>query len=112
MEAEFNKQVGTKIEEFQKKQRDAQEKLSQLQAKKSSGNELYLSPEQEAEIRKLRKEQVEYSKLIREQEKDLRRQKDKLAGKITLLNTAVMPLIVVLFGLGLFIQRRRSTRAR
>jgi ABC-type uncharacterized transport system involved in gliding motility auxiliary subunit len=112
MEAEFNKQVGTKIEEFQKKQRDAQEKLSQLQSKKSSGNELYLSPEQEAEIRKLRKEQVEYSKLIREQEKDLRRQKDKLAGKITLLNTAVMPLIVILFGLGLFIQRRRSTRAR
>jgi ABC-type uncharacterized transport system involved in gliding motility auxiliary subunit len=112
MEAEFNKQVGTKIEEFQEKQKAAQEKLSQLQAQKSSGNELYLSPEQEAEIRKLRKEQVEYSKLIREQEKDLRRQKDKLSGKITLLNTAIMPLIVVLFGLGLFMQRRRSTRAR
>jgi ABC-type uncharacterized transport system involved in gliding motility auxiliary subunit len=112
MEAEFNKQVGTKIEEFQAKQKAAQEKLQQLQAQKSSANELYLSPEQEAEIRKLRKEQVEYSKLIREQEKDLRRQKDKLAGRITLLNTAVMPSIVVLIGLGLFIQRRRSTRAR
>jgi ABC-type uncharacterized transport system involved in gliding motility auxiliary subunit len=112
MEAEFNKQVGTRIEEFQAKQRAAQEKLNELQAQKSRGSELYLSPEQEAEIRKLRKEQVEYSKLIREQEKDLRRQKDKLAGKITLLNTAVMPLIVILFGLGLFIQRRRSTRAR
>jgi ABC-type uncharacterized transport system involved in gliding motility auxiliary subunit len=112
MEAEFNKQVGTKIEEFQTKQKAAQEKLQQLQAQKSGANELYLSPEQEAEIRKLRKEQVEYSKLIREQEKDLRRQKDKLAGRITLLNTAVMPLIVVLIGLGLFIQRRRSTRYR
>jgi ABC-type uncharacterized transport system involved in gliding motility auxiliary subunit len=112
MEAEFNKQVGTKIEEFQEKQRVAQEKLNELQAQKSRGTELYLSPEQEAEIRKLRKEQVEYAKLIREQEKDLRRQKDKLAGRITLLNTAVMPLIVILFGLGLFLQRRRSTRAR
>jgi len=112
MEAEFNQQVGTKIEEFQEKQKAAQQKLSDLQAQKSRGNELYLSPEQEAEIRKLRKEQVEYSKLIREQEKDLRRQKDKLAGKITLLNVAVMPLLVTLFGLGLFIQRRRSTRAR
>jgi ABC-type uncharacterized transport system involved in gliding motility auxiliary subunit len=112
MEAEFNKQVGTKIEEFQEKQKAAQEKLQQLQAQKSSGNDLYLSPEQEAEISKLRKEQVEYSKLIREQEKDLRRQKDKLAGRITLLNTAVMPLIVVFIGLCLFIQRRRSTRAR
>ena len=112
MEAEFNQQVGTKIEEFQEKQRAAQQRLSELQAQKSRGSELYLSPEQEAEIRKLRKEQVEYARLIREQEKDLRRQKDKLAGKITLLNVAVMPLIVILAGLGLFFQRRRSTRAR
>jgi ABC-type uncharacterized transport system involved in gliding motility auxiliary subunit len=112
MEADFNKQVGTKIEEFQEKQRAAQQKLNELQAQKSRGNELNLSPEQEAEIRKLRKEQVEYAKLIREQQKDLRRQKDKLAGKITLFNVALMPAIVILLGLILFIQRRRSTRAR
>lgn len=112
MEADFNKQVGTKIEEFQEKQKAAQQKLNELQTQKSRGTELYLSPEQEAEIRKLRKEQVEYAKLIREQQKDLRRQKDKLAGKITLLNVAVMPLAVIMVGLGLFLQRRRSTRAR
>jgi ABC-type uncharacterized transport system involved in gliding motility auxiliary subunit len=112
MEADFNKQVGTKIEEFQEKQKAAQQKLSELQSQKSRGSELMLSPAQEEEIRKLRKEQVEYSKLIREQEKDLRRQKDKLAGKITLLNVALMPALVIIFGLVLFIQRRRSTRAR
>lgn len=112
LESDFNKQVGSKIEEFQAKQKAAQQKLGELQAQKSRGSELYLSPEQEAEIRKLRKEQVEYSKLIREQEKDLRRQKDKLAGKITLLNVAAMPVIVVLFGIILFVQRRRATRAR
>jgi ABC-type uncharacterized transport system involved in gliding motility auxiliary subunit len=112
MEADFNEQVGTKIKEFQEKQQAAQQKLSELQAQKSRGSELMLSPAQEEEIRKLRKEQVEYAKLIRGQEKDLRRQKDKLAGKITLLNVALMPFIVILVGLGLFIQRRRSTRAR
>lgn len=112
MEADFNRQVGTRIEEFQTKLKTAQEKLSELQSTKTSGNELFLSPEQEAEIRKLRKEQVEYARMIREQEKDLRRQKDKLAGKITVLNVAVMPLIVILAGLGLFFQRRRATRAR
>jgi ABC-type uncharacterized transport system involved in gliding motility auxiliary subunit len=112
MESDFNKQVGSKIEEFQEKQKAAQQKLSELQAQKTRGSELYLSPEQEAEIRNLRKEQVEYSKLIREQEKELRRQKDKLAGKITLINVAAMPAIVILFGFILFIQRRRSTRAR
>ncbi len=112
MEADFNKSVGAKIAEFQEKQMAAQEKLQALQAQKAGGSELYLSPEQEAEIKKLRKEQVEYAKLIREQEKDLRRQKDKLGGQITLLNVAAMPLLVILFGLILFIQRRRSTRAR
>jgi ABC-type uncharacterized transport system involved in gliding motility auxiliary subunit len=112
MEAEFNERVGTKIEEFQEKQRAAQERLSELQAEKTRGTELYLSPEQEAEIRKLREEQVEYARLIREQEKDLRRQKDKLSGKITLLNVAAMPAIVVIIGFSLFLQRRRYTRAR
>lgn len=112
MEADFNKSVGAKIEEFQTKQKAAQQRLSELQAEKSRGSELYLSPAQEAEIKKLREEQVEYSKLIREQEKDLRRQKDKLAGRITLLNVAAMPSLVVLVGLGLFIKRRSATRAR
>ena len=112
MESDFNKQVGTKIEEFQAKQKTAQEKLNDLQSKKSRGSELYLSPAQEEEIKKLRQEQVEYSKLIREQQKELRRQKDKLAGNITLLNVAAIPAFVILIGLGLFIKRRSSTRAR
>lgn len=112
MEADFNKMVGAKIEEFEEKQKAAQKKLSDLQAQKSAGNELSLSPAQEEEIKKLRQEQVEYSKLIREEEKGLRRQKDKLAGNITLLNVAAMPALVVLVGLGLFVKRRSSTRAR
>lgn len=112
MEAKFEKQVGDKIAEFEAKQIEAQQKLNELQAQKSQGNELFLSPEQEAEIEKLRKQQVEYSRLLREQQKDLRRQKDKLAGNITLLNVAAMPAIVILFGLGIFIIRRSSTSAR
>jgi ABC-type uncharacterized transport system involved in gliding motility auxiliary subunit len=112
MEADFNEKVGTKIEEFEEKQREAQQKLSDLQAQKSKGSELYLSPEQEAEIRKLREQQVEYSRMIREQQKELRRQKDELAGRITLLNVAAMPTLIVFAGLALFFQRRRSTRAR
>lgn len=112
MEANFSKTVGVKIEEFQTKQKAAQQKLTQLQSQKSGGSELYLSPAQEEEIKKLRAEQVEYAKLIREQEKDLRRQKDKLAARITLLNVAAMPALVVIIGLVLFIKRRRSTQAR
>ena len=112
MEAEFNKQVGAKIEEFQTRQSEAQQRLNELQAQKAQGTELFLSPEQEAEIQKLREEQVKYARLIREQEIELRRQKDQLAGKITKLNVAIMPSIVILFGLGLYFKRRSATRAR
>lgn len=112
MESDFNQTVGVKIEEFQAKQKAAQQKLSDLQAKKSRGSELYLSPAQEAEIKKLREEQVEYAKLVRDQEKELRRQKDQLGAKITLLNVAAMPTLVILLGLALFINRRSATRAR
>jgi len=112
MEANFNKEAGAEIANYEAKRKEAQQKLSDLQAQKSRGSDLHLSPAQEAEIRKLRQESVETSKLIREKEKDLRRQKDKLAGNITLLNVAVMPLFVILFGLALLIKRRSSTRAR
>ncbi len=112
LEANFNKTVGVKIQEFQEKQQAAQAKLNELQSQKSRGSELFLSPAQEAEIKKLREEQVSYAKLVREQEKELRRQKDKLAGNITLLNVAAMPSLVVLVGLALFIKRRAATRAR
>ncbi|RYD21974.1 MAG: hypothetical protein EOP88_09560 [Verrucomicrobiaceae bacterium] len=112
MEDKFNKSVGVKINEFEEKQKAAQQKLSELQSQKSAGNELYLSPAQEQEIKKLRQEQVEYSKLIREEEKGLRREKDKLAGDITLLNVAAMPAFVILAGLAFFVKRRSSTRAR
>ncbi|WP_411827398.1 Gldg family protein [Luteolibacter sp. AS25] len=112
MEANFDREVGDRILELQGKQEEAEKKLRELQAQKVEGSELYLSPEQEAEIVKFRQQQVEYSRLIREQQKDLRRQKDSLAGDITLLNVAFMPVFVVLIGLGVFLKRRSSTRAR
>ena len=112
METQFERKVGDKIAQFEAKQLEAQQRLQELQAQKTRGSELFLSPEQEAEIEKLRTQQVEYSRLVREQQKDLRRQKDKLAGNITLLNVAAMPALVILFGLGIFLKRRSSTRAR
>lgn len=112
MEAKFESEVGDKIAEFQAKQQEAQTKLNELQAQKTGGSELFLSPEQEAEINKLREQQVEYARLVRDQQKKLRRQKDQLAGNITLINVAAMPLLVILFGFALFLKRRSSTRAR
>lgn len=112
MEDDFNKTIGTKIEEFEKQKTEAQQKLSTLQTQKSRGSELYLSPEQEAEIKKLRQQQVDASGKVRDLEKDLKRQKDNLFGSIFRFNVLGMPLLVALFAIGLFITHRSRTRAR
>ncbi len=112
MEDEFKKKVGGKIEEFEQKQREAVSRLEELQAQRSESSNPYGTPEQKAEITKLQEQQVIYSRLIREQQKELRRDKDKLAGKIIRLNVAAIPALVILIGLGLFLKRRSSTRAR
>lgn len=112
MEENFNEEVGARIEELREKEREATRRLNELQVQKTRGNQLFLSPEQEAEIIRMRKEQVEYARQIREMQKDLRSRKDKLTGNITLLNVAIMPAFVILIGLGLYFQRRVSTGAR
>jgi ABC-type uncharacterized transport system involved in gliding motility auxiliary subunit len=112
MEDDFNQKTGAKIAEFREKEQATMEKLNALQATRANSKDPYLSPEQEQEIHNLRKEQVNYGKLIRDEQKDLRRQKDDLTGWITLRNVCGMPLIVILAGASLFALRRRSTRAR
>ncbi len=112
LEAEANKRVGSKIDELEAQAEEAQQKLNDLQTQKSAGSELYLSPEQEAEIRKFRQQEVEARKQVRELQKDLRREKDKLAGTATLVNVFAVPLLVIALGVGLLVKRRSSTRAR
>jgi ABC-type uncharacterized transport system involved in gliding motility auxiliary subunit len=112
MEADFNQRVGKKVAEIKEEEKKTQQRLSELQSQKARGKELYLSPEQEAEIRKLQQQEIDAKRKIREQEKDLQKQKDELGGRITLLNVAVMPALVIIAGIGYFFRRRSLTRAR
>jgi ABC-type uncharacterized transport system involved in gliding motility auxiliary subunit len=112
MEADANQAVGEKIQKFEAEAEEAQQRLNELQSQKTSGTELYLSPEQEEEIRKLRKQEVDARREIRDLQKDLRRQKDAIAARIIPWNIAGVPALIILVGLGLFTARRARTRAR
>ncbi len=112
MESRFEQEVGKKIAELEEKQKAAVERLNDLQSQKSRATQLFLSPEQEAQIKKLREEQVAYSRQIRDEQKKLKQQKDALAAKVTFLNVAAVPLLVVISGLAVWFSRRSSTRAR
>jgi len=112
MENEFDKMVGDSVEKLKTEEQKAIDRLQQLQSQRTESSSPFASPEQEAEILKLQEQRVEYARLIREEQKGLRRQKDRLAGNITLLNVAAMPALVIIFGLFLYVIRRSSTRAR
>lgn len=112
MEAAAEQKVGAQIAEYQKKEEAARARLSELQATKSNSKDLYASPAQEAEIKKLREQQVEFARNIRDKQKDLKREKDTLSSNITVLNLAVVPGFVLLFALFVWLTRRSSSRAR
>jgi ABC-type uncharacterized transport system involved in gliding motility auxiliary subunit len=112
LEAAANQKVGSKITEYEEEAQKAQTRLQELQSQKAQGSELYLSPEQETEIRKLKQQQADARKQIRELQKELRRDKDAISSRIILYNIIGVPAIVILVGLGLFTARRAKTRAR
>jgi len=112
MESAANERLRGKEAEIKKKQEEANKRLMELQEKKAAGTELFLSPEQEAERTKFKQLVIEANREMRDLMKDLRRDKDRISGRITMLNIFGMSTLVVLFGIGLFMKRRISTRAR
>lgn len=112
MEAEFTKNAGKREDDFNKTKQDVREKINDLQAKKTNSKDIYLSPEQEDQIHTLLKAETDINKQIRDLQKDLQRDKDRLAGTITLGNILTMPVVVAFIGLCVILKRRASSRAR
>jgi ABC-type uncharacterized transport system involved in gliding motility auxiliary subunit len=112
LESEFTRKSGEKIEEKQKELDKVSEEINTLVQQRAQGDRVFMDSDLEAKIREGRAKQVSARKELREMEKDLKREKDKISGKATLYNVAAMPGLVILIGLGLFIKRRTATRAR
>lgn len=112
MEAEFEQQAGQKMQELEEEQEKVVAKIQELQTAEQSGNQLLLNPEQQQEIVKLRAQQVDFRRQLRDLQKDLQRQKDSLSTKVTLANVGILPIAVLLIGLLVYAKRRSSTRAK
>ena len=69
-----------------------------------------LSPEQEAEIARLRDEMIATRTRLREVRHDLNKDVEALGSKLKLLNTAAVPGLVLLFALAMAVVKanRRS----
>jgi ABC-type uncharacterized transport system involved in gliding motility auxiliary subunit len=113
MEADANERFQSKIKELEASLAETQKRLSELQQQKEKGvQRIIMSPEQQKEIQEFRKKESEVNKQLKEERKKLRRDIDSLQFKLKLGNIAGMPALVALFGIGLFLIKRKRTAAR
>ncbi len=105
-EVQANKKYRVKILEVQKEIGEINRKLSEKKQAKKGFSQMILSPEEKADIERLRKKLAGTEKTRRDLEKQLRRDIDFLGAALMWLNVGVVPLLVGLFGLGVWIYRR------
>ena len=99
LEAEATKKWQAKEAEFQEELQQTQQRLSALQKEKKGGERFILSKEQQDEIVKLRKSQAETRRQLKNVRKELTADIDSLGLRLKVVNIALMPVLVVLFGL-------------
>jgi ABC-type uncharacterized transport system involved in gliding motility auxiliary subunit len=97
-------------QELQKQLSDTERKLSELQNGKSKGNEMIMSPEQQAELQSFTQKKVEIRKQLRQVQLGLDENIDALGARLKLINIVLMPLLITIAALGFaFWKRRRAT---
>lgn len=100
------------ITRLQESRDEAMNRLNELQQQKNQNQKFILSPEQQAEIEKLRKEEAEIGKKLRQVEKDLRRDVVGLQRTIQWYNILTIPIAVGLAGIVLAVYKHKRTSAK
>jgi ABC-type uncharacterized transport system involved in gliding motility auxiliary subunit len=113
MEAKAEEANQSKINEFEQSKQDTEQKLAELQKNNGQGQQRFiLSPEQQAEIEKLRKKVVETNQALKQQNKELKRDTNSLENWLKWGNIIGMPLLVAVSGVGLAGLKRKRTSAK
>ncbi len=112
IEAEAQAHYMDKIKELQDSRDKAVARLQELQQQKSQNQKFIISPEQQAEIENLRKTEAKINTDLRTVQKDLRRDVVSLQHKVELANIAVMPIVVIVAGVGLAVFKRKRNSAK
>jgi ABC-type uncharacterized transport system involved in gliding motility auxiliary subunit len=88
-----------------------EQRLGELQAARSDGNSLLMSPEQQAEIQRFLDEQVRIRQELRAVRRNLDADIDRLGTWLKVVNTVLVPLVLTILALGVVVVRwRRKAR--
>lgn len=102
----------TKALELQTQLQKTEAKLTELQARRNDQSSLMLTPEQEAELKRFTAEKARVRKELRETQRGLDVDIDRLDNRLKVINIALAPLLVAAIGLVvLYVRRRRRSSA-
>ena len=112
MEAAANEKFQSEIKRLEDSAAEAQRKINELQQQKKGDQRFILSPEQTAELTKLRRDEVDSRKRLKQVQKDFRREVVSLQTKVKWLNILAVPLAVTASGIALAFLKRSKTSAK
>jgi ABC-type uncharacterized transport system involved in gliding motility auxiliary subunit len=102
----------SKALELQAELQQTEIKLTQLQSKRNDQTSIMLSPEQEAELKRFTAEKSRVRKELRETQRGLDVDINRLDSRLKIINIAVAPLLVAVAGVViLWLRRRRRAGA-
>jgi ABC-type uncharacterized transport system involved in gliding motility auxiliary subunit len=107
MRRQADDRLRSKALELQAALQQAEKKLTDLQAKRNDQASLMMTPEQEAEIRRFTVDKARIRKELRETQRDLNVDIDRLDTLLKFINIAIAPLAVAITGFALLMMRRR-----
>lgn len=112
---EAEEKYRSEIRALEEKRQQTQTKLNELQRNRtdlSQGQRFVLSPEQQAELEKLRKQEVETNKELKQMRRDLRKDVDALETFLKWGNIALVPIFIAFIGVFIALIKRIQTAAR
>ncbi|MEI8041026.1 MAG: Gldg family protein [Verrucomicrobiota bacterium] len=113
MEAVANEKFQSEIKRLEDSATEAQRKINEMQTQKKDKDQRYiLSPEQRAELEKLRKEEADSRKRLKQVQKDLRKEVVSLQTRVKWINILAVPLAVTATGIVIAVIKRRKTSAK
>ena len=84
-----------------------EQRLGELQAARSDGNSLLMSPEQQTELQRFLDEQVRIRQELRAVRRNFDADIDRLGTWLKVINIALVPVVLTILALGVVVVRRR-----
>src|SRR5581483_2760755 len=113
MEAKADELYLSKLKEFEDAKQQTQQRINELQRSKEQGQQRFiLSPEQQTELDKLKKDAATINQQLKQTRKELARDKESLQNTLKWTNILGMPMVVAVSGICLAVFKRKRTSAK